>query len=565
MKFLLTISLWVFSLVPYAQSVTQIQININEDLKILSDVTANADSIPNGRYLIIYKNKTLVKGFTKDGLLDGIWTLYYTNGQQKMKARYSGGTPHGEWILWSVRGDVQAKFQYNHGKQIGHWQGYYYDHSKAIDIIYNPSGNPVQCIQYYDEEEIIALNHEYTYTGKLSKADLSYYFKNYNLFHFEQWRNNKLNGIYANYHSNGVVWESFKYENGKLLQVTESRSEGGMPRKNEYFRDGNGVLHRYYANGNLFSKTYYKNGLKQDTVTIYGQTGKVADRGFYDKGEPVGSWSATGFQKIIFESNPSLTYGIKRISPAQKEREEGSFIYGYRHGTWKKYDSYGDLIGEINYSYGLLDGVAKSYQNTKVMEELHFSNGNKKGDFTYFSSFGEINSKETFVAESFLDTNWFKVPEDNWIQVENMESHAHQIHMRFYANFPGMELVSSDKDPRDKQEMLFATKRKLGYRYWPELIPAQMTGGLYAEKEYIRKHLIIPETALDKNMEGSVMLRYKVDELGLISEVVILKSLGFGLDEAAVNIIKSFPPLNSATYNGIPIPSYVVREIDFRL
>ena len=121
--------------------------------------------------------------------MDGVWTTFYLNGQQKMKGHYQMGQPHGEWIYWSETGEVQAKFQYSKGKRIGHWQGYYYNRAKAIDIIYNPKGAPEQCIQYY-QDAIISLNHEYSYVKKDTLSNLSYYFKNYSIFHYKQLKNN---------------------------------------------------------------------------------------------------------------------------------------------------------------------------------------------------------------------------------------------------------------------------------------------------------------------------------------------------------------------------------------
>ena len=110
MRLILSIFILLISLQTKAQQVIQLKIQVNTDLKILSDVTADADSIPNGRYLVVYKNKTRVKGQTKFGKMSGIWTTYYANGQQKIKGRYIEGKPHGEWILWGIQGDVQAKF-----------------------------------------------------------------------------------------------------------------------------------------------------------------------------------------------------------------------------------------------------------------------------------------------------------------------------------------------------------------------------------------------------------------------------------------------------------------------
>lgn len=569
MKWLFFILSYGFALLSFGQNVTQIKLKVNDQLHILTDVTANKDSIPNGRYLVIYKNRTLIKGNTKDGLMSGKWTLYYPNGQQKMKANYQNGKPHGEWVVWGPQGDVQAKFQYSHGNPVGHWQGYYFNHSKAIDIVYNPKGLPIQCIQYYDNE-IIALNHEYEYNGNQSKKNYSYYFENFNIFHYAQHINDKLDGSYILYHDNGVIWEHYKYTQGQLMSVVASHSIGGMPRKNDEFRNGNGTLKRYYHNGNLYSKTSYKDGLKNDSLNIYDLGGKISGIGAFRDGTAIGLWKIYSpyhklFLTVDFDRIPNQSYQVLRTSTAPKEREEGPQKDGLRHGTWRSYDSYGELTGELNYQYGFLHGIQKHIQSNKIMQKFHFSYGNRDGKFTYYDTFGNINSEEDFKSETTIDSNWYKPPKENLVTIENNETHAHQIYFWFYPEIPGMEIIESKISFQDKKELVFPVKRNIGYKYWPELKPAEFEGGNYAEKEYIRAHLQVPKSTKDLNINGSVLLRYKVDEIGLVSDIEVLKSLGYGLDEAAINMIKSFPPLNAATFNGIPIPTYVVREIDFRI
>lgn len=569
MRFLLTIlCLGSFGILN-AQMVRQVQITVTPELKILTDVTADDDSILNGRYLIIYHNKTRIKGMTKNGEMDGIWTSYYPNGQQKMKGRYLQGLPHGQWTLWGEKGEVQAKFQYSNGIPAGHWQGFYFNHSKAVDIIYNPDGKPVQCVHYY-EDDIIAINHEYTYEKGVEQANLSYYYNNYHLFHVEQRTDKELDGLFGMYHSNGLTWETFTYQNGRLLAVGQSHSRGGVPLKNTEFRHGNGTITRYYSGGNPYSKTSYTDGFKNDSIIIYDIAGKFVGLGHFKENHPIGKWELySKFHKlnttVDFNKIPGEEYVTNYTSSVPKEREEGALRHGYRHGSWKTYNGYGELTADLNYQFGWLHGPSLSYQSNKVLENFRFENDNRSGKSTYYSTFGDVNSEDIYDCESVLELKWEEAPEKNWITIRNETYHAHQKYLWFYPDWPGTELLNTRDSYAAKGEGMFLVQRGTSYNYAPELIPAQMDGGLSAEKDYIRKNLKIPELAKSKHIDGSVLLRYKIDQFGMISEVVILKSIGFGLDEAAVNVIKSFPPLNAATFNGIPIPSYEVREIDFKI
>lgn len=568
MKYLILLNFLFFGHIMSAQSVIQLKIIVNEDLYILTDVSATPDSIPNGRHLVVYKNKTRVRGSVKEGLMNGIWTTFYPNGQQKMKGRYVMGQPHGEWLFWGENGEVQAKFQYNKGTPIGHWQGYYYNHSKAIDIIYNSKGTPEQSIHYY-QGDIISLNHEYRYEGKNILIDRSYYYKNFSIFHYEQLKNGVRNGLLNSYHDNGLVWESFTYENGRLTLINKGFSMGGVPKKNETFRDGNGIVKKYFTNGNLFSETTYKNGLKNDSVLIYDLGKKLSGIGHFTNGVPSGNWKIySKFHNLNREldilPNSNVTAVKDRLTPAPKEFMEGFLKDGYKHGTWKQYDSYGDLLWETNYQYGFLNGSSKHFQTRRLMEDFNYSNGNKNGVMTFYSTSGEINTQESFESTSYLDTNWYKAPEEDWITVHNPKSETHQKYMFFYPPFPGMEIVDIGHGPVARNEGMFEVQRAIPYSYWPRLIPAKFESGNFEEKEYIRKHLTRLNPSLNKHIDGKVLLRYKIDHLGLISDIVLLKSVGFGLDEVAINMVKAFPPLTPATLNGIPIPSYIVREFDFK-
>ena len=551
----------------FAQNVVQVKTSVNTDLQIFTDVIATPDSIPNGKYRIVYKTRTLVKGQLKNGEKDGIWTSYYPNGQKKVQGQYLDGLPHGEWIYWGAAAEVLAKFQYNNGIKTGHWQGYYPNTSKAIDIIYNPKGHPVQCIQYYGKN-IIALNHEYSYLNKDTLINRAYYYKNLNIFYYEQTKNDIRHGLLNRYHDNGLIWESYKYNNGKLTDIPIGYSNSGIPKKNEEFRHGNGIVRKFYPNGEVYSKTYYQDGEKNDSVIIYDLGYKVSGSGFFTDNKPSGKWIVFNkFHNKVLElevlNENGLIYTKIPTSQAPKEHIEGAYLNGYKHGLWQSFDAYGELLYQQTYSYGLLNGPAKKYEGIKLMIDSHYTNGNKDGNFTYYSLFGAVNNKETFDAESVLDSNWFKSPKKKWVKVLNKDSETHQKLIWFYPPLPGITILQDKQGLMELEEGVFEVLRGTKYTYWPELKQSKFIGGDIAEKEYIRTHLNVPKTSLNRHVNGRVILRYKVSEMGLISDITLLKTLGFGLDEVAVNLLKSFPPLSPATYNGIPIPSYVVREVDF--
>ncbi len=78
-----------------------------------------------------------------------------------------------------------------------------------------------------------------------------------------------------------------------------------------------------------------------------------------------------------------------------------------------------------------------------------------------------------------------------------------------------------------------------------------------AEKKY-------PDSAKKAEKEGKVILKVTIDENGIPRDIVALTSLGFGLEEAAIEMLRksTFRP---ATKGGEPISLEVEIPVDFRL
>lgn len=63
-------------------------------------------------------------------------------------------------------------------------------------------------------------------------------------------------------------------------------------------------------------------------------------------------------------------------------------------------------------------------------------------------------------------------------------------------------------------------------------------GGKEAFREFLKNNLKYPEAALQKKIEGTVYLKYKVNGLGAVIETEVTKGIGFGCDEEAERVIK---------------------------
>ncbi|TAF35486.1 MAG: energy transducer TonB [Cytophagales bacterium] len=81
-------------------------------------------------------------------------------------------------------------------------------------------------------------------------------------------------------------------------------------------------------------------------------------------------------------------------------------------------------------------------------------------------------------------------------------------------------------------------------------VPASFPGGKQALRKFLSKHLKYPIAARTNQVAGKVFVQFTVDKEGIITNVKILKSLGFGCDEEAARVIQLMPKWEPAKQSG---------------
>lgn len=95
--------------------------------------------------------------------------------------------------------------------------------------------------------------------------------------------------------------------------------------------------------------------------------------------------------------------------------------------------------------------------------------------------------------------------------------------------------------------------------------PPQFPGGPEALKQYIRKNLKYPADAINRKVQGTVILSFIVEKDGSIKRVIITKNIDPVLDFEAVRIIASMPQWQPASNKGKTIASMIVIPINFAM
>ena len=82
---------------------------------------------------------------------------------------------------------------------------------------------------------------------------------------------------------------------------------------------------------------------------------------------------------------------------------------------------------------------------------------------------------------------------------------------------------------------------------------------------YLSENIKYPVAAIDSNIEGRVIMKFVVDTLGNIIDVVAAKPLHSLLDAETIRVVKSMPKWKPGTQNGRPVMVYYTLPISFKL
>jgi len=95
--------------------------------------------------------------------------------------------------------------------------------------------------------------------------------------------------------------------------------------------------------------------------------------------------------------------------------------------------------------------------------------------------------------------------------------------------------------------------------------PPKFEGGNEHFIELIKQQLHYPQKAIDNNIEGLITVGFQVERDGFPVNFKILKGIGYGCEEALINIIKSLPRWRPAIESGRPVVAAQTVSVEFIL
>jgi protein TonB len=97
-----------------------------------------------------------------------------------------------------------------------------------------------------------------------------------------------------------------------------------------------------------------------------------------------------------------------------------------------------------------------------------------------------------------------------------------------------------------------------------DVIP-QFEGGREALSKYLSKNVRYPEQAIDKRLQGTVLVCFVVTSDGLVKDVKIVKGIESSLDTEALRVVSSMPPWKPGLRAGKPVNIVLTLPIRFDL
>ncbi|QPH40629.1 energy transducer TonB [Pedobacter endophyticus] len=93
----------------------------------------------------------------------------------------------------------------------------------------------------------------------------------------------------------------------------------------------------------------------------------------------------------------------------------------------------------------------------------------------------------------------------------------------------------------------------------------EFTGGPKAWSKYMERNLRYPYQAQEEGVKGKVFVSFVVEKDGSVTDVKVLKGIGFGCDEEAIKVIKKSPLWKPGKNKGVPVRVRYNMAINFQM
>lgn len=306
-----------------------------------------------------------------------------------------------------------------------------------------------------------------------------------------------------------------------------------------------GTVKDYSTSGTLIMTGGYLDSREGGLFTYYYENGEIERVGNYSNGLRTGLWR---YKYPDGKPQQEVEFGVQ---------EEYEILY--------MYDSVGNKV--LQKGTGTWYSIYEEYEVPgKVILRGSFKENLVDGDWVCQLSSGEVIYKQKFKKGKLLES-YFTNPDGSKAQdypqgFNNvlMPPYKHRVTNEF-THVKGIDRSSYPALKRLPLPMMASGDQI----YLVVEETARPRGGISAFYEIVGKNLTYPAQARKNRISGKVFVEFVINTDGTLSDVRVIKGIGYGCDEEAVRVVSLSPPWIPGTQRGEAVRQRMVLPLAFRI
>lgn len=199
----------------------------------------------------------------------------------------------------------------------------------------------------------------------------------------------------------------------------------------------------------------------------------------------------------------------------------------------------------------------QEFQRTGLVDDSHIKQLGEmtSADYILVTEIAKLDEQQMIITSKILDVESAQMKNAADVltttNVDEMEKNCMELAKKLFKWTPPIEELK--KEIKDDDIFIIA-----------EMSPS-FPGGEYKLLDWLNKNLIYPISAIEKGIQGNVVVQFVVEKNGMVTNPTILKGVSPELDAEALRVISSMPIWIPGRQSGRPVRVKYVIPITFRL
>ncbi len=329
---------------------------------------------------------------------NGLNIFYYSNGIKSSEGFFKNGLPDSLWKTYNQNGTLVSEGYKKNGLSDSTWS--FFDHNGIIkQLSYYEKGLKNGCTITYDSVGVKKEERFYI-NDTLQNEVLSFYPSGEvkSVTNYEDGIKNKES---IEYTIDGEISLEEFYEDGELVDSKEINRYNQENKKEGYWRE-------YHSNGKLKSEANYSNGKLNGLIKRYNKYGSLESIDYMSYDSISNNSRELALIEMYKEFHPNTAI----------EKLVGGKVNDMKNGLFREYDLEGNIVNGYLYENDTMiaEGVIRNdgnfegewtfyYPDGKVQSKGEYINGKRNGQWVYYFNNGKVQQKGTYKDEVYVG-NW---------------------------------------------------------------------------------------------------------------------------------------------------------------